>query len=60
MVRVLRSVTPGSLKMWGRQSANDNGNPKHRIFQLIKTGYEEVSHIKTDNILLKYTLYHIT
>ena len=46
MVRVLRSVTPGSLRMWGRKNTKDNGNPKNRIFQLIQTGYEEVSYIK--------------
>ena len=46
MVRVLRSVTPGTLRTWGRQSTKDNNNPKNRVFQLIKSGYEEVSNVE--------------
>ena len=46
MVRVLRAVTPSTLRSWGRQSTHDHGSSKNRIFQLIKTGYEEVSRRK--------------
>ena len=40
MVRVLRSVTPGTLRTWSRQNTKDNEN---RIFQVVKSGYAEVS-----------------
>ena len=46
MVRVLRSVTPGTLRTWGRQNTKDNSNPKNRIFQVVKSGYEEVNNVK--------------
>ena len=45
MVRVLRSVTPGTLRTWSRQ--RDNENTKNRIFQVIKSGYAEVSEVET-------------
>ena len=43
MVRVLRSVTPGTLRTWSRQNTKDNENHKNRIFQVVKSGYAEVS-----------------
>ena len=49
MVRVLRSVTPGTLRTWSRQ--RDNENTKNRIFQVIKSGYAEVSDVKMIHFL---------
>ena len=46
MVRVLRSVTPGTLRTWSRQNTKDNDNHKNRIFQVIKSGYAEVSDVE--------------
>ena len=48
MVRVLRAVTPSSLRSWGRQNTKENGSSRNRVFRLIKSGYEEVSRIKID------------
>ena len=45
MVRVLRSVTPGTLRTWSRQ--RDNESTKNRVFQVIKSGYAEVSDVET-------------
>ena len=50
MVRVLRSVTPGTLRTWSRQ--RDNESTKNRVFQVIKSGYAEVSDVEMIYLLL--------
>ena len=46
-MRVLRAVTPGSLRSWGRRNTNgEQGHSRNRVFQLVRSGYEEVSKFK--------------